>query len=95
MVDETGSALAPRARIQERIRRVANNPIRRRKETAPRQARGGGGGPRNGLGGGGNAKRAGGGGGGGGKAPKKVSTNSLFRHAVSVSAINLITPFRT
>jgi len=74
VVDESGNSLAPRARIQERIRHVANNPIRRRK-AAPaskpvgRRAPAGRGGAKSAGGGGG-----GGAGGGGAKPEKKNLT---------------------
>jgi len=65
VVDESGKlsgAVGGRARIQDRIRRVANNPIRRRKENQ-RASGGGGGGGRRGSGGpggsGGGPRRAG------------------------------------
>jgi len=65
VVDESGSLMAPRGRIQDRIRRVASNPIRRRKADAPRPSGGRGKGP---------IRGGKGGSGGGGQQPKKTLT---------------------
>jgi len=74
VVDESGGSLSSRARIQDRIRHVANNPIRRRKAVAASKP---GGGRRASAGRG--VSKAGGGGVGGGAAggaakPKKPMT---------------------